>query len=686
MTKTFYADRIIYHLKFDRRELNVMFYRVLHDKLKFDGTRKLRLKLLSATIAFSSFLPYSLVYAAEGTIEENSGKSNESILNWLESEDYIFTAERIPTNRWDTPANVYVITAEEIEKNNWQSVEEALSHINGVVITRMFGSKPSIMLNGSWNVATLIDGQRLDNDDYMNNRSANPLIIPSIKMIERIEIVKGGYSALYGSDAVGGVINIITKKGTRDETVVDVNFGSWKRRNYEIVNQGVKGKFSWFATTGLHRSAPYEYKGGSENLSDGDDNTFFLRFDNRFDDKSSLTLKVMHRSHDFGNYGSSDDVNEYRFDLYNNISMTYNFKEGTSTPGFFRYFNNYKANNFTYDNWIKHGEWVNDEMIYHDELSHNDVSYFTRMQGLDYQNGWELGKHKIITGLEWHQNKVKTYETKLFMDLFDELSYPNPQIHNRAYYLQDTISFNKKWTLVVGTRFDRNSEFGHHWSPKIALNYRPQEKTKLYAWWGRTYRAPTWNQLRNTFYGNPKLKPETGSTVSFGVEHNFDSYTSLTMNFFDTKLKHLIGWDDSWSLLNSNEIDKQRGIEISLGHRVNDHLNFNVGYSHIKATKYDDWHYPQPNGLRVGIYYQNRGLKANLLSIMGSGFDDNFEEQQLGAERFATFDFNVIYDLNEYITLYSRAVNFTNQKYPLGGDTHSYGAGRFFQIGATCRF
>lgn len=126
--------------------------------------------MLAASLALSTFLPANLVAAEEtAPAEENvtADKTNESILNYLEGEDYIFAAERIPTNRWDTPANVHVITAEEIENNHYQSVGEALSHVNGVLIPDNMGMDDGgqIRLNGFSRVLLLVDGRRMINDE-----------------------------------------------------------------------------------------------------------------------------------------------------------------------------------------------------------------------------------------------------------------------------------------------------------------------------------------------------------------------------------------------------------------------------------------------------------------------------------------------------------------------------------------
>ncbi|MBR1804892.1 MAG: TonB-dependent receptor [Selenomonadaceae bacterium] len=647
----------------------------------FSATSRRR---LTAALTVSLLLPASQTFAAD---------TNETVRNYLESEDFVITAERIPTNRWDTPATVHVVTAEEIERNKYQSVEEALSHVNGLVIQ----GNNAVMINGNPNIVVLVDGQRLDNDNAYSvggfRHSVNLLVIPSIKMVERIEIVKGGYSALYGADAVGGVVNIITKKGTRHETTLDFNAGSWHRYNYEITNQGAVGKFGWFFTAGLHKSHPYKYGDTSANLSDINDNTLSIRLDNRFDDRSSLTLNFMHRSHGYGKF-DRDETTTHRhyFDLYNNLSLTYNFKEGTSTPGFFRYFRNYKAANRKYDDIYETDEYISEyDVVTHKYLSRHDLSTYQKMQGFDYQNGWALGQHKVIAGFEWHQNKIDSWEIDALYGRTSEGYFRNPynKETNRAYYLQDTMAFGDKWTAVVGARLDQNSRFGRHWSPKIAVNYRPQDKTKLYAWWGRFYRIPSWQMLNDDLMGRSNLKAETGSTTNVGVEHNFSDKTSATLNFFNTERKHALPFGSYSEYVESGSI-KERGVEISFTQKVDDHFSYTLGYSHTKTVRYDSWHYPQPNGFRAGLHYRNRGLRANLLAVAGSGFDNNFKYEDAAASnaprRFAALDFNVSYDVTDWATVYLRAVNFTNQNYSYGGIYQYNAPGRFVMGGATFRF
>ncbi len=164
--------------------------------------------------------------AEEGTVEERPADA-------YTMDDVIVTAERVPTSRMDTPANVSVITAEEIEANHYGSVAEALEHVNGVFVSGGGSSNnEEVRINGDERVVIMVDGRRINNDQgSMTRASANLESIASMKNIERIEVVKGGGSALYGSDVVGGVINIITKKGDSLRTTLDVNAGSWGTYN-----------------------------------------------------------------------------------------------------------------------------------------------------------------------------------------------------------------------------------------------------------------------------------------------------------------------------------------------------------------------------------------------------------------------------------------------------------------------
>ena len=656
-------------------------------------------------------------------IDVESRESNEEFLNYLELVDYFVTAERIPSNRWDTPANVTVITSQEIEDNHYQTVAEALSHVNGVYISE-FGRRDTIgyvNINGTNRVLLLIDGHRINISQDMrageNGTISNLGVIPSVKTVDRIEIVKGSASALYGSDAIGGVINIVTKKGTRNETEVDMSWGSWNRQKYEITNQGVKDKLNWFVTAGLGKSKAAErpatdYVSAPFENTEYEDRDISIRLEDKFSDRNSLNVSYMNQTHDF--YKINREVkftyrrnssNYMYYTFLQNASIEYRFKENTSTPGWIRYFNVYQKGQ-------------TDSSIYFSKST---------LQGLEYQNGWELGDHhKLIAGLEGHR-----VESQCEAFGYDE------NRNDLASYLQDTISLGNKLTIIPGVRYDYGKEYGGNWSPKIAVNYRADDKTKFYASWGRNYRIPSIGELFSNYswfgriyvgsgYDNiadlineklsypqssskrnlaseivyfsqiQNLKPEKGQNKTFGVEHDFDDKKSIALNVFYNQVDNAVVWDtlytDSREYVNYSYNKpqlKNRGVEVTYRQKVNDHWSFDVGFSQATIeTSHATFDYDtfldtngQPKGYRAGIHYKCGSWRANLLGIMASGRRYNRNPE------YAVFDFNASYDFTDRATMYLCATNFTDELYSnSSSSSYNYAPGRFFQIGATYKF
>ncbi|MBE6073228.1 MAG: TonB-dependent receptor [Selenomonas ruminantium] len=578
--------------------------------------------------------------------------------------DVVVTAERIPSSRMSTPADVTVITAEQIAANHYQNVGEALAQVSGVVVTNGNSNGDSVVvINGDERVVALLDGQRLNNDQgSMTRASVNLGMLPSMKNIQRIEVVKGAGSALYGSDAVGGVVNIITRRGNKAETTVDISTGTGRTHEYELTNQGAQDSWSWFVTAGLQRRSYFNYKGDGDDSkrmenSDYRKSSFSLRLDKQLSKDDSLQLNFEHRLSDSGIIRKTMRQEHN----YNNVAVTWHFKEQQATPGFLRYFNNYKGTDY-------------------------QGKFDTRMQGIDYQNGWKLGKNnKLIVGAEWHQSNSSNLQS----------GYVDKQITTQAMYLQDTIRLDNKWFFVPGVRVDHHDSFGTHWTPKAALNYRADKHTKIYGSWGRVFKAPTADDMFYTdawMRGNPNLKPEAGHVETLGVSHDFGKKASVDVSYFWSELHDAIKWvyDPATMLTNATNVSKEekQGIQISFTGRPSDKWSYDLGYSYIDS-KIDDAKvlYYQPNGYRLGLHYHCNRWQANLLGRMGSGLDEGL----YGCKHYAIWDFNTTYAAAKNIRVYFKVNNLTNQVYYLYPKSAYTGAyyplqGRSFQLGVTVSF
>ncbi len=644
--------------------------------------------LLAGTMAGSTALA-----AGNGP---DSQVTEDGSVDVYELEDTVVTAERIPTRKMETPANMTIITAKEIEDNHYRSVDEAVGHVNGVSIVRMAGGLRSyVRINGDDRVVLLVDGQRLNDDQGSADGrfSADLNMIPSMDNIQRIEIVKGGGSALYGSDAVGGVINIITKNAVKNQTKVDISTGSWGSHNYEISTQGKEKDFSWFITGGLQKRGHFDYKfnGNSPTMANSDynNNSFSMKLKNRFSDATSLVLSYNHKSVDSGLYDCSGATSSLPISFgdrlqenFNNYSITWNYNEDKEIPAYIRFFYNEKTINMGYVDWSTGIKWQH-------------APFYTRVMGIDTQRGWKLSdKHTLVTGSEWHQSNSENVAGG---------RYQGKKITNRSIFLQDTWKLADKWTLVPGLRMDNHSMFGTHWSPKIAVNYLADADTQIYASWGRVFKAPTADDLYYHIpgpygmFGDPNLKPETGYTETIGINHNINESTSIGFSVFQSELHDAINWmyDSTSGNSYAQNVDKEkrRGLELSFKQELSPMWSYDLGYSYIKreatftgSPMIADSGNLQPNGYRIGVHYKSGAWKANLLGTIGSGLDAQYYNNN---SSYNVWDFNLSYDIKKNITTYFKVNNLTNQEY-YEQKNSAYGyypcAGRFYQVGLTCTF
>ena len=400
--------------------------------------------------------------------------------------------------------------------------------------------------------------------------------------------------------------------------------------------------------------------------SDYANNSLSLRLDHRIDPRQSLTLSVLHRTIDANSYYNFAPSSHHDA-IYNTVSTSYNFKEGTGTPGYLRYYGNFKSVDFS-------------------------GKYDTRVQGGEYQNGWKLGRyHTLVAGLEWRTSHSTNVANG---------GYSNKKITNKAVYVQDTIRLGDKWVLVPGVRLDHHSRFGSHGSPKFAVNYNADEKTRVYASWGRVYKAPTaddlfYNNMGWMMYGNPDLRPESGYTESLGISHNFDARTSLSVDFFQSKLSDAIHWYYNpltfTSRVTNIAHEKKRGMEILFQKKVDKHWSYDLGYSYTHTESKDDYnstardylnHISQPNGGRIGVHYDNGRWHANVLGTMASGLS----KQYYGRSRYAALELSAGYDFADGGTIYARLRNATNQAYSSYSGTRYPQSARYAEIGVRYQF
>ena len=169
--------------------------------------------------------------------------------NFYSLDEVVVTASRTPEKQIDTNADVAVVTAKEIAAKHYSDVTEAIRSVPGVALGSQNASSQisftnPLTINGSQNVVIMVDGMRINTNGVMNRTTALGTLT-NMNSIDHIEILKGAASTLYGSDAQGGVINIITKKPEDGQvhTKLDLSRASYNGEKYGIYNEGSNNGF-----------------------------------------------------------------------------------------------------------------------------------------------------------------------------------------------------------------------------------------------------------------------------------------------------------------------------------------------------------------------------------------------------------------------------------------------------------
>lgn len=568
-------------------------------------------------------------------------------------------------------SNTTVITAENMEAHQDTTVQQALQRVTGVTVNEMVpGISSYVKLNGDDRVLILVDGQSLANaqGSGYGRGSVDLASLPGIGAIDHIEVTKGSGSVRYGSGAVGGVINIVTKKGDRRESSLDAYTGSWGMHGYTLTDSGRAGATSWLVSGSLEQREYYAFPhGANTDHSRGDiaKKSLSLRLDQDLTDQTSLTVKAYHQDyHGHGSTYKADPAGWYLTAnkpidrLVNDYSVTYHFKKQTAQPGFLRYFNDYQR---TY--WSNH--------------------YFTRTQGLEWQDNWQLDSHQHVTvGAEWTEDMGTNYEAH----------YIDKKRHNQAFYAEDALTFGK-FTVTPGLRWDNSSTYGVHQTPRLAMNYKANKDFNVYTSWGRVFSPPRLNDqfyITSTSHGNENLQPEEGYTQTLGFQYQAGPKTSLEGSIFHSNLENVIRWNRTSSYSeaeNLNEEDK-RGFELTWKQKVNDKWDYEAGYSYIH-TKVDqgkgdglvyDMSYNQPNGYHAGVHYHSGKWQAGADMTAGTGRNDTYYRNN----SYVVWNVSASYSPDAVTTMYVKVNNLNDEAYDL---YHNYpAAGRNWQVGVKKKF
>ena len=605
-----------------------------------------------------------------------------SELDTFTLDEYVVTAARTETKLVDTPANITVVTAEQIESRHYTDVAEVMKDVPGAIVTDSGhgASQKSVYINGDDRVLILVDGRRMGLDMGVGSGRASYDLnqLPNVGNIERIEVLKGAGGALYGSEAVGGVVNIITKKIDKAYGKISIGVGSNGTEDMSAMYSFKKNKTGVSLSASKYKQDYYKYK-----------------------DYATSTTKRWPLPSDYENEKVSLKV-EQELNKGSNITVGYDYSKfnGLSPYSISNKDYGYDASKIDKqtDNFYAKYDWmINKNDQGYIQFYHNELEYFNQGGMEEKSNGFDIQQalttsetNKLIIGASYRNSDVTN------------VGKYDVNMKNTAIFLNDSFEFYPSWIVNAGVRYDDNSKSGDETTFSAGLNKKFDEHSHAYINWGQVFRAPTTDDLFYPWMGNAELVPETGETWTVGYATKIAEKTDVNVSYFESDLKDAIRYNpnNGWKCENIDKQDK-RGVELSVNHPLNDNLDLVASYTYTRIENNKDGagfvrdaNY-MPNMYRLGVRYNYGKWNADMFLRYASGgctgINPNSGKIPYLENSYLTLDLAIAYQAMQNLKIFAKGYNLFNESYAeyagIYNGSYDYPAqSRRFLIGAEYSF
>ena len=489
---------------------------------------------------FSKKSSLALTLCILSAISSSGYAAEKSDMITYSLDEVVVTATKTELTQKENPRSVEVITKEDIQNTGAISVRDALrtaTNIDIVSVNHGGGENISIRGGDTDGVLILVNGRRVAGENYFMSQGSNAYALDRLNLsnVDHIEILRGPASAIYGSGAMSGVINIITKKSEKPEFSVGVATGTNEMSNYYHYDTGKNGKVSVNFDVNFSKLRNIDSKAG-KNLLHGPKQAYNLNLDYEMDENNNLNLMLDYakdnletRMRDFSVSSSAPDDLKYPITSFTSerktIALTYDGKNSNSDYSLSASYSQLNRDPYAADtpgtNEKKYKSW---NIEARDTIRTSD-------------------NNKLIFGGEYRGDKASIYSGDNTVKNTDQYSL----------YLYDEYRVDNKLLLTPAIRYDYHKSFGSHTSPNLGATYFISDKSRFKANYGTSYRAPSVDELYGAFthggiwggmaiVGNPDLKPEKSKGWEISYEQEFGDTTTAKLTYFDNKKEDAISY------------------------------------------------------------------------------------------------------------------------------------------------
>jgi len=587
-------------------------------------------------------------------------------------EEIIITATRLETPSREVASSSTVISATDIQDSQQRTVGEVLRSVPALDIVRSGGAgqPTSVFIRGakSEHTLVLIDGVEV-NDPITPARTFDFANLTTHE-VERIEIIRGPQSTLYGSDAIGGVINIITKKGEGAPRLwAQIEGGSFETYRESAGLSGGNAfanlAFSISRTDTGGISAAAEDDGNRE--EDGYENT---SVSTRFgltpseDFSVDFIFRYIDGKADIDNFGGpfGDDPN-------NVLDTEQVFLRAQADLTMLD------------DLWEQR---IGASLTTHDRRNDNDPdpdhpldlvrsSFESQLMGFNWQHSFYLHEDNILTfGFEAEEEEgASDYYSESMFGPYSS-TFDKETATTYGYYLQDQIKLWDRLFTTLGVRLDDHSRFGSETTYRIAPAYLIEATgTKLKGTYGTGFKAPTLFQLFSD-YGDPSLDPETSQGWDAGVEqHLLGEKLTCGVTYFQNEFDDLIDYDFVTSTYNNIAEAESNGVEAFVTAQANEHLTVGASYTYTdtedKTTGKDllrradhkcslavTYRFPDDGNITCEVIYVGKRMDVDT---------STYPAPRVELDEYTLLNLAGSYPIAENLEVFGRVENLADQNY-----------------------
>jgi outer membrane receptor for ferrienterochelin and colicins len=517
----------------------------------------------------------------------------------------VYSASKYVQKVTDAPSSVTIVTSDEIRKYGYRTLADILRSVRGFYVTYdrnyAYVGTSGLLRPGDYNsrILLLVDGHRMNEPIYDSMYIDRSFCI-DVDLIERVEVIRGPSSSIYGTNAFFAVVNVITKQ---PNAVKDLQSS---------------GGLSSFGTQQSRLSYSHTFKNSLKLLvssslygSQGQRRLYFKEFDTPatnngiaqnadYEQSEQLFTKLSYK--DFtvlGTYGSRlkgiptgsfgtvfNDQRNRTIDNRGFLDVSYEHRYGGGFDLTARVY---------YDHYDYYGHYIyNYSQTDAPLLVVNNDLLHTKWWGGELKVTKEVSrKHKLTAGSEFRDD-FQAYQGNYDISPFTlYLDNRNPD-KVAAAYVEDEFTIRPNLILNAGARYDHYDTFGGTVNPRLALIYSPREKTTLKLLYGTAFRAPSDYELyyySPLFRSNPHLNPETIKTTEVAVEQYAGNHFRLSASGYHYRIRDLISaqTDPSDGLVQFRNADRVRtnGVEMELEGKWPHGVEARVNYALQRAENAD---------------------------------------------------------------------------------------------------